>query len=254
MWKHASWPDLSRWLAAIEMDTFRLAASLAKVDHFAECTAGQDRDSAMFVSTEIEYLLGRSRSLFDNLQMAINCVWSRIKLLDESAQRIKKQQRPPESFSDVAKKVKARAEGEAPYALPPTLLACYDGVADFFFTMKDVRDKVVHRAAGVGSVFVLPRGYGVSKDNPLSKLGPTPTPEHDYNEKVVALAPILANVVCRSIYACNDFAAAFGSVFKLPDPLIDGYHVFLRAPHTPSLGNAQSVLHGKSPWRPLASE
>jgi hypothetical protein len=75
-----------------------LAASLAKVDHFAGCSGSEGRDSAMFVSTEIEYLLGRSRSLFDNLQRVVNYVWSRIQLLDAEAQRIKKKQLPPESF------------------------------------------------------------------------------------------------------------------------------------------------------------
>ena len=81
-----------------------------------------------------------------------------------------------------------------------------------------------------------------------------PEEESPANENVVALAPILANVVCSSIYACNDFATAFDSIFKIPEPLIDGYNVFLRAPHTPSLGNAQLILQGKSPWRSLAEQ
>lgn len=248
MWKHASWPDVSRWLAAVEMDTFRLAASLGKVDHFATCSTIEGRDSAMFVSTEIEYLLGRSRSLFDNLQKVIKCIWDRIVLSDEQAQRIKKQQPLADSFSDVAKKVRKREKGASPHGLPPALLACYDAVEEFFFLMKEVRDSLTHRAAGVGSVFVTERGYGVRRDSPLSKLGPPPKPEYNYNDAVISLAPILANVVCQSIYACNDFADAFATNFKLPDPIIDGYQVFLRAPHTPSLGNAQLILRGRNPW------
>src|SRR5688572_4755732 len=34
MWKHASWHELARWLSSIEQNVFRIATSLAKIDHF----------------------------------------------------------------------------------------------------------------------------------------------------------------------------------------------------------------------------
>jgi len=251
MWKHSSWPKITRWLKAIENDIFKLAASLAKIDLFFECTDSKSIDHAIFVSTEIEYLLGRCRSLFDNLQMALNTFWNdHLELVDPEAQRLKKQQAPADSFSDVAKKIRARKPGEpSPYAFPEEILRCYAAADDFFVTMKDVRDKVVHRAAGVGSVYVLPQGFGIGTDNPITKLGPERKPDHWFNENVVALLPVLANVVCRTIYVCNAFGDAFRRIFKFPEPIISDHHVFLRTAHGPSVVEAQAVLKGKAPWR-----
>jgi hypothetical protein len=250
MWKYCSWPDTARWLKAIETDVSRLAASLGKIEHIFNSSDGpQRRDTAIFVSTEVEYVLSRVRSLFDSLQMTVNSVWSRIELTDPAAQQLKKRQKPPTSFAAVAKKVRSRGRDEHPYGLPDALLTWYEGVADFFFATRNVRDKVVHGDDRIGYVYALPGGYGIAKDGLIAQLAPPAAPDHQYNDAVIALLPILANVVCQAIYACNAFVDVVARVLKMPEPLIDGYDVFLRAPHTHSLAEAQAILNGKSPWR-----
>ncbi len=249
MWKHASWREVTRWLVAIERNVVKLAASLAKVEHYATCAnVGRRFDTNIFVATEIEYLFGRCRSLFDELQHVIAELWERVAIVDGEAAR-KKKKLPPDSFRKVADKVRdCPAGAAAPYGFPKAIVDAYRGVSPFFYSLRRLRDQLMHQGGDVGRVYVTERGYAIDAGGRLAGMAPPQASEHANSESLVALRPALANVVCSTLYALNDFSAAFRTVITFPEALIPDHALFLRAPHAPALLAAQEALRGGSPW------
>ncbi len=250
MWKHASWPDVTRWLVAIENDVVKLSAALAKIEHFEDCaTFAQRFETDIFVATEVEYLFGRCRSLFDHLQHVIAVLWERIEPLEEVDAR-KKQQIPGDSFRKVAQKIRDLPDGvPPPYGLPETLVAAYKSVEDFFFSLRKHRDQLMHRGGDVDRIFVTDRGYAVEGRGPLARMFPKPEEADPPIPDLVALRPALAHLVCSTVYALNRFAEAFRRVITFPDSLIPDHAVFLRTPHAAALVSAQKVLRGGDRWK-----
>ena len=97
MWKHASWEDVAVRVRALSEDVHNLAASMAKIDHAFECRKAIGHGVGKFVATEVEYVFGVCRSLFDLLQEIVAAVWERIELVDPELQRSKR--RLPLSFA-----------------------------------------------------------------------------------------------------------------------------------------------------------
>jgi hypothetical protein len=248
--RHGSWRDVVRWVGVLEDDIGKMAASLAKIELFAGL--GKSHETAIFISTEVEYLFGCCRSAFDDLQKVFSALWERVHILDEQARKRKKTL-PPDSFRKVAQKIRDRGQGDpAPYGLADALVRSYERVNKFFFSIRDLRDGVIHRGRNLGRFYVTERGHAVDKDGALAALAPNLKPEHDYNEKLVSLRPVLAHLVCSTIYALNDFSDSFSSVITFPASIISPeYTYFLRLPHSPALLSALSVLRGEGVWPEL---
>lgn len=245
MWKHGSWKEIARWLFSVEQNIFRVAASLAKIDHFNEYMATlperERTNYSSFISTEVEYLFSRCRTLFDELQQVIAALWSRVKLVDEAAQKQKKNL-PADSFRKALERIKSsKPENGPPYGLPPSILAAYDSVSKFFYSMRDIRDQVMHRGGSVGTVFMVSNGTAVSKTSRLAGMTPQLRSEHDYNQNLVSLRPVIANLVFSTLQAFNEFVAAFASVIKFPESMMPEHRYFLRCPHMPALAAAHAV-------------
>lgn len=85
MWQHASWPEICPLISAISDDFHNMGTSIAKLRHFFDCQSRLQRGEARrFDSTELEYIVILSRTVFDLLQEIISKIWNkRIKLLDE---------------------------------------------------------------------------------------------------------------------------------------------------------------------------
>ena len=249
MWKHASWREVTHWLFAIEQNIFRVVTSLAKIDHFNKFLEGfseRDRVSySSFVATEIEYLFSRCRSLFDDLQQVVAALWSRVKIIDEQAQKRKKNL-PAESFRKALERIKSwEPIRGAPYGLPPSVLAAYDSVSKFFYAMRDIRDQLTHGGGSVGPVFMISGDNAVSNDSRLALMTPRASlPEHAHNQNLVSVRPVLANLVFSTLEAFNEFIVAFASVIKFPDSLMPEHRYFLRSPHMSALAAAHAVHRG----------
>lgn len=254
MWKHASWPPLVRWLSAIEDDIARLCASLAKVEHFdripVESTPGHRLSTHLFVTTEIEYLYMKCRSVFDNLQRIIAAIWESVRLKDPEAQKAKR--KLPESFRGAAAKARAWKSGDsAPFGLPLSLIETYRAMCPFFFDLRDIRDKVAHRGGSVGTVYRTETGHGVRRDGKLAGMTPILREEHSYNEVVVSLRPILANLVRSTLDACNQFARAFTEVIGFGESMMPRHLYYLRTPHSHALAAALQLIMETRADRPI---
>jgi hypothetical protein len=249
MWKHASWDPVARWLFSIEENIFRVSASFAKIDHFNEFLAGRSErervEYSRFVSTEVEYLFGRCRSLFDDLQQVVAQLWTDVRLLDPELQKRKKNL-PDESFRKAVDRIRAAKQNdEAPYGLPKPLLDAYETVADFFFKLRAIRDELMHRGGRLETIFMVAGGNAVSQDGRLSRLPPKEL-HVEISEKLVSLRPVIAHLFFRTLNAFNVFAIAFSKVIRFPEDMFPDHHYFLRAPQMHALAAAQEALKPRS--------
>lgn len=247
MWKHGSWRELTHRLSSIEKTMFSIAASLAKIEHFNECFSTRSEDervaSSSFISTEVEYLFGRCRSLFDDLQVILRKLWDRVILLDENERRRKGQL--PESFRSAVQRIQKRKAGEpTPYGLPEPIVQAYEKVAKFFFSMREIRDRIMHGGGSGDTVFMVDGGNAVLRTSRLASMASNLGPEHKVNENLVSLPPVLAHLVFSTLSALHEFAVAFSSVLKWPDSLMPDHRYFLRCPHMSALVKAYEVLQG----------
>ena len=85
MTQRACWTEAMPFVYGILNDIHNLGASLGKLDLFHRSFGDKNLDVTRFASTEIEYIFGVCRSLFDLLQETIATLWqNKIRLLDKS--------------------------------------------------------------------------------------------------------------------------------------------------------------------------
>lgn len=250
MWKHASWEDVAVRVRALSEDVHNLAASMAKIDHAFECRKTIGHGVGKFVATEVEYVFGVCRSLFDLLQEIVAAVWERIQLVDPELHR--KKRKLPSSFAKVAMqgdRVMTSDEVAAKYHLPAPIASFYASHADFFGMLRRYRNDVVHGLAGQQLIFDTERGFGIpSWNNPFSAMIEW-RQEDRYNDRVLSLRPVLGHVICNTIYACNGFTDVVSRVITFPADLAPGYRYFMRSFHNAALLAVQEVHRRQaSPW------
>lgn len=258
MWQRASWPEMGRLVGAIESDFHNLATSLEKIDRFYLSRKEIGMGVADFVATELEYILVVSRSIFDLLQKVIGKLWSgkRIKLLDEKANKKRKERVLPPSFQEMLEKgsadgrtrLRTKEDFIEDFALSDSLADAYLTVAKFFNEIRAFRNKIVHGVAEPGVMFVTDRGFCVSKNYAASVGINYRIADSFDNENLVSLLPLLAHIVVGTIDCCSLLATSFAAQIVLAEELAPGYRVFLRGPHNDALVWVAEVAKGASPW------
>lgn len=250
MWKRASWPDVAVRVRALSEDIHNLAASMAKIDHAFACRVAIGPGVTKFVATEVEYVFGVCRSLFDLLQEIIAAVWERVRMLDPALQ--KRKRKLPSRFSKIA------LQGERPldsheisdkHHLPSEIAAFFSTQAPFFATLRAYRNNVVHGLAGQQLIFDTERGFGLpSRGTPFDAMVNW-TEEDHINERVVSLRPVLGHVACNTIYACNNFTDVISRHIVFPPDIAPGYRYFARSYHNGALLAVQEVHRRTAkPW------
>jgi hypothetical protein len=129
-------------------DVFNLSASLAKISHLHATKDIVGPGVSRMAVTEIEYLFSVCRSVFDLLQEIASALWGTIKLHDSSVTK-----KPlKETFSKMIL-FQGRASTEKElierFGLPQPLAAYYARNAEFFMTLREFRDNVIHRGSQV---------------------------------------------------------------------------------------------------------
>lgn len=253
MWQRASWPDITRFIFGICDDFHAMATSAAKLRHYHVARESIPPNLASsFVATELEYLVTVARSVFDLLQEMIATVWNtRVRLLDEPQERIRRSRPIPPGFTKMAvvgrDSPRAAVDLSLQHAIPSALAEAYAGHAPFFISLLKTRDRIVHGGTSVQSVFVTEKGFCVDpKQRPFSDAAWTEA--HHYNENIASLLPWVAHIVFGTIDACNNLAGTFASVVSLPDEIAPGHRVFIRDPANPALIELQRVANGDGAW------
>jgi hypothetical protein len=150
------------------------------------------------VATEVEYMHGVCRGIFDLWQEVQVALWSSIKPLDAKTKKkaLKKSYREMLFSSD---KLRTGAELTARFGIPPALAECYLRSADFFADLRKFRDNVVHQGSSVQVIFEGENGFLISEMRvPFRGLSIWQPEEREPND-LVPLMPALSYVIWRTL-------------------------------------------------------
>lgn len=247
MTQRACWEDALKPIGGILSDIHNLGAALAKIDLFYIESLTRKSEVTRFVTTEIEYILGVCRSLFDLLQKTIGCIWDRVKLVDNNI--IKK--KLPTSFRKMVMENEKRMtsdEIENKWAVPRLLAEYYYRQGEFFEILRTYRDRISHHGHEVKFLFVTDRGFGVQPDAEPFSLFKVWSPEHMQANKLMSLRPVLAHVITDTLKACEEFTIVIQRIINFPPEVAPGFKLFLRGHHIKNLLAMKKVLENCSWW------
>lgn len=222
-----SFLPLGRALFALQDDIFNLSASLAKIQFLHERKKDLKTGVSRMVATEVEYMHGVCRSIFDLWQEVLVALWKSIKLHDASTKKkeLKKSYREMLFSSG---KLRTVDELMVRFGIPSPLAECYIRSADFFADLRKFRDNVVHQGSSVQVIFEGESGFLISKKRvPFRGLNIWQPEERKPND-LVPLMPALAYVIWRTLGTCDDFARTIESIFQLAPPIVPKMKLFLR--------------------------
>ncbi len=144
---------VGRTFFGLQDDVFNLSASLAKIRLLHRTRKEQKHGVSRMVATEVEYLHGVCRSIFDLWQEVVVVLWDGIKLVDQNVKKKQLRQTYREMvFSSNKLRTAAELVERFP-GLPPTLAECYIRSGGFFADLRKFRDRIVHLGAGVDIIF-----------------------------------------------------------------------------------------------------
>jgi hypothetical protein len=247
MTQRACWTDAMPFIDGIRNDIHNLGASLGKIDLFHHVSSDKSIEVARFVSTELEYIFGVCRSLFDLLQEVIATLWQRIDLLDKS---IKKRELP-KSFGRVVlrdERLMTVKAIQTQLRVPAELAAFYYRHGPFFQMLRQYRNNVVHSGKDFNSIFVTEKGFAVSANvDPFASFGVWKE-EHMLPNRLASLRPIIAHVITETLTACEDFARMIQKIIQFPPEIAPGFKLFIRGYHNHQLLAMKDVLTNSSWW------
>lgn len=219
--------EVGKAFLGVQDDVFNLAASLAKIEllHGARDKIGHGVHR--MVTTEIEYICGVCRSLFDLLQEIVARLWATIQLVDPSVPK-----KPlKETFSSTLLRgdvLLSSAQLTERFGLPQPLADAYVRHADFFLSLRSFRDNLTHRGSHVQTVFTAENGFLVAGSlRPFAAMQIWRDDERDPND-LVPLLPALGTIIYRTLGACEDFAHILESFILFPPPIAPGMGFFMR--------------------------
>ena len=247
MTQRACWADVMMAIDGIRNDIHNLGASLGKFELFYHASRNKRAEVTRFVSTEVEYIFGVCRSLFDLLQEVIATLWQRIKLKDQT---IKKKQLP-KSFRRMVFKDEKLVSAEVieeRWHVPIAMATFYHRNGPFFEVLRTYRDYVVHSGRDFKSIFVTEKGFAVSADTKPFCLFGVWNKEHMLPNRLASLRPVVSYVITETLRACEDFSQSIQSVIQFPPEIAPGFKLFLRGYHNRHLMEMKTVLNECKWW------
>jgi len=159
--QHFSFKKVISEANKIQADLINGLASLHKYFVLLEY-AGTHKDNscASMVKTELEYAFANHRAFYDCLIRIIDVIHRRF---NPTAPEL------PSSFHKVVRKSKSDLAEK--YSLPQSLIDFFKGREKIFFTIKSVRDKILHHGQStVQTIFEFPgEGFAISVDDQFAK-------------------------------------------------------------------------------------
>lgn len=224
--QRASFPKLQKPIRGLQDDVFNLSASLSKISHLHTARDEVGTGVSRMVVTEVEYLFSVCRSIFDLLQEIAAALWKTIHLHDAS---IKK--KPLKTLSKMVLfegRKSTQNELTERFGLPQPLAAYYMRNADFFLTLKDFRDNVIHRGSQVQTIFSSDSGFLIQNSlRPFSSMEIWRDDEKQKND-LVPLLPALGIIVHKTLSACEDFSSTLEQLIQFPPPIAPNMRFFMR--------------------------
>jgi len=235
------WPSVVRSLRGLMEDFFNLGACIKKFDILFEHSQGKGTSASRLVATELEYLFGLCRSVFDLLQEVIALQWENVHLLDQS---IKKKQLPKTFSSMVLNTEILRAHDELVkrFHIPSQLAAFYVRAGPFFQVLRTFRDRFFHGGTTLDRIYTTERGFAVPSNTAPFCDFKVWNEAHMLPNQLCSLRPAIAHIVTETLRACEDYAATVQSVIQYPPPVSPGFQFCMRGYFNDSLHDNKRVL------------
>lgn len=225
--QRASFSELQKPILGLRDDVFNLSASLAKISHLHTTRDIVGAGVSRMVVTEVEYLFSVCRSIFDLLQEIASALWETISLHDSSVKKksLKKTFSKMVLFQGRSSTEQELAER---FGLPQPLAAYYVRNAEFFMTLREFRDNIVHRGSQVQTIFSSDAGFLVQHSlKPFSNMNIWSDEEKQPND-LVPLLPALGIVIHKTLSACEDFSSTIEKIIQFPAPIVPSMRFFMR--------------------------
>lgn len=225
--QRANFSTVNKPILGLRDDVFNLSASLAKISHLHTTRDVVGTGVSRMVVTEVEYLFSVCRSIFDLLQEIACALWETISLNDSSV----KKKPLKETFSKMVNfqgRTSTEKELIERFGFPQSLAAYYVRNAEFFLTLREFRDNIVHRGSQVQTIFSSDSGFLVQHSlKPFSTMRIWSDDEKHPND-LVPLLPALGVVIHKTLSACEDFSSTIEQIIKFPEPIVPNMKFFMR--------------------------
>ena len=250
MWQRGGSPGVHSKAAAIREDFHNLFSSASKLrvlHQWAKSRKGIIPQR--LVSTELEYILIVSRSIFDLLYETISDIWSKTTLLETSKHPQTKLPEKLSKFLLQGERNTPKKPGEliAKYGAPAKFAEELCNQASFFCFIRSLRDSIVHGLGESPWIFCLDHGFGVhAASEPFARF--KWKPDHFYNDELVSLFPWVSDIIVGTIDACNKILFAFASEVQFSKDLAPGYHLFIRCESSDMVVDLVAAARGELTW------
>jgi hypothetical protein len=243
MGQRLNYLPVGRLFFGLQDDVFNLSASLAKIRLLHRTRKEHKTGVSRMVATEVEYLHGVCRSIFDLWQDVMVVIWDSITLVDPNVKKKQLKQRYRQMvFSDNTLRTVEEVVERFP-GLPPPLAECYVRSGRFFADLRKFRDRIVHQGAGVAIIFDGEEDFLIGEARvPFREMNIWQEKERQPNA-LVPLMPALGFVIYRTLETCDDFSRTIEGIFKLQPPLVPNFHILLRGYFNEELVRALKDIH-----------
>ena len=209
-------------------DLFNLCASLAKIDHLHQERKKIGTGVSRMIVTEVEFLFSICRSIFDLLQEIISTIWGSIQLHDSTVTK-----KPlKDAFSSMVlfeSRPCGSQELSKRFGLPAPLADYYVRHTEFFLTLRQFRDNVIHRGSVVQTIFSSDDGFLIRRDTrPFSSMQIWNDSERSPTG-LVPLSPAIGMLIYQTLVACEDFSSTIASMIQFPPPIAPGMSLYARS-------------------------
>lgn len=218
---------VNKQLFALLADVYNLVASLAKIQLIHRSRSEVGSGVSRMVATEVEYLHGVCRSIFDLWQEVLATVWKGVVLADPAT----KKRQLKQSYADMlfsANQPRTDEQLTERFGIPPAFAKCYTRSVTFFADLRQFRDRLVHGGGQPPTIFSGDEGFLVAAARvPFRDLDIWRAGEKFPND-LVLLQPALNYVVYRTLAICDEFSRTIEVIFQLPPPIVPNFWLQLR--------------------------
>ncbi len=221
-----SYPRTMEVLAGIERDIINCSSVVEKYFLFLDLyRSTKDPMIANLVLTDIEFLFGNIRSIYDSVQVLIGDILARAR---------KTEIHLPESYYDAIKLSKATLTEK--YGLQQPLVNFYESTKEFFLACRTIRGGFQHWRIDIPVIFCFDDGFALTndttylKDPIVAKFKIWPKEKMKENN-LVSLLGLIAYLNGTVLSHLDLLTEAIKASIPTPEPITNDFHLFFRAPH-----------------------
>ena len=219
---------IRRQLFGLQDDIFNLSASLAKIQLMHRTRKDQTHGVSRMVTTEVEYLCGVCRSIFDLWQEVIVALWDSIQPDNVGVKKKQLKNTYREMLMSDNKLRTAEEMIQKFPGLPRPLVDCYLRSGSFFEDLREFRDRIVHRGGNMDPIFDGEEDFFISETRVRFREMNIWEDKDRSPNGLVSLTPTLGFVIYRTLETCDHFSQTIEQIFQLPSPLVPNFYILLR--------------------------